>query len=352
MTIPPHLLHFLARVKDDPGPDEPRLAVADWLAAHGRDDAERDRAEFIRLQCRRARLAASHWDHRVVTALPEYKDALARETALRRAHLPSWAGEWGTALARPDCEEHWFHRGMLRPWLMGSRWLDDGLKDRTAWAWVDGLTLLSVTAEDVSRVAGSPLLREIDALHLGQDSWGDETACGDAGAAALAASPHLVRLRSLELSDTGIGPQGVRALADAPWVENLDRLEFSGFDCTTSNFIGDAGARALAESPRLTRLTSLSLITADVADRGAEALAASPYLSGLTHLGLCGNRIGPAGALALAASPHLGRLTHLALDLANQYSDPRRPGGDGTPAQDVERAKAALRERFGSAWVI
>src|SRR5947209_4631855 len=46
---------FLQDILAHPEDDAPRLIYADWLDEHG-GDGGRDRAAFIRLQCRRARL--------------------------------------------------------------------------------------------------------------------------------------------------------------------------------------------------------------------------------------------------------------------------------------------------------
>src|SRR5262245_20074727 len=45
---------FLADVLEHPDEDAPRLVYADWLDEHG-DEADRDRAELIRVQCQLAR---------------------------------------------------------------------------------------------------------------------------------------------------------------------------------------------------------------------------------------------------------------------------------------------------------
>jgi hypothetical protein len=69
--------------------------------------------------------------------------------------------------------------------------------------------------------------------------------------------------------------------------------------------LGDAGVEALAASPYLASLTTLDLSSIEIGDAGVQALAASPHLANLTELRLYNNRIGEAGARALAASPHL-----------------------------------------------
>jgi uncharacterized protein (TIGR02996 family) len=345
ITLPSKLLALLEAVKDHPDSDAHRLVLADWLEEHGRDDAERARADFTRLQCQRARLLAATWNHRILTAQPQYQDLVAQEASLRRAHLPSWLGVWHSWIVRPADEAEWFQRGMLRPWVKGVQWLEEVPDDSGAWAWVDGLVVLSLRAEDVLRLAASPALRRLNALDLGSD----DSPVGDAGARALASSPYLTRLTTLVLTDTGIGPAGARALAESPYLRQLTSLELLGFDWTTSNHVGDEGVRALAGSEHLARLTCLRLPENGITAEGARALAESPYLGGLTYLELSANPVGPEGARALASSCFLTRLTYLGLQLS---SSPFHSAGHGVQADadQLEDAREVLRKRFGKAW--
>src|SRR5262245_24225920 len=77
---------LLRAVCENPDDDLPRLVFADWLDENG-DEAARAWAEFIRLQCRAARL-------------PE--DSSARQhhesrAALLRKHGPDWRGDLPTS---------------------------------------------------------------------------------------------------------------------------------------------------------------------------------------------------------------------------------------------------------------
>jgi len=74
----------------------------------------------------------------------------------------------------------------------------------------------------------------------------------------LAASPHLVRLISLDLSDNKLGDEAVKALASSPHLRNL----------------------------RLLRLAKNEL-----GREAAEALVAAPALVGLAHLDFRGNKV-------------------------------------------------------------
>ena len=61
--------------------------------------------------------------------------------------------------------------------------------------------------------------------------------------------------------------------------------------------VGPAGASALAASPHLTRLKDLSLPGSTAGDDGAEAIAASPHLAALEHILLNHSGIGDRGAV-------------------------------------------------------
>ena len=69
-------------------------------------------------------------------------------------------------------------------------------------------------------------------------------------AAALAAVAPLQEVH-LDLSDNGIGEAGAQALASSPHLQHLTHLDLR------NNVIGDAGAQALAASPNLRHLTHL-----------------------------------------------------------------------------------------------
>src|SRR5687768_10033871 len=88
---------FLQDIVEHAGDDAPRLIYADWLEEHG----DPDRAELIRLQCRRAQLADN--------------DALAGPLAAQEAKLLSQHGQrWRAALpALPGITWGDFSRGFV-----------------------------------------------------------------------------------------------------------------------------------------------------------------------------------------------------------------------------------------------
>jgi Leucine-rich repeat (LRR) protein len=104
---------------------------------------------------------------------------------------------------------------------------------------------------------------------------------GPATARALAHSTITNTLRRLNLSLAHFGADGATALAAAPW-EGLESLDLYG------NGIGDQGAAAIAASNSLHRLRFLDLGDNTITDAGALALARSPHLEALTVVELGG----------------------------------------------------------------
>jgi uncharacterized protein (TIGR02996 family) len=70
---------FLDAIREQPDDDAPRLVYADWLEEHGQPQ----RAEFIRVQCERARLPEGS---------SRAYDLERREAALWAAHAAAWLG--------------------------------------------------------------------------------------------------------------------------------------------------------------------------------------------------------------------------------------------------------------------
>jgi uncharacterized protein (TIGR02996 family) len=334
---------LLATAKDHPAEDEPRLALADWLERHGGDDSERARGAIMRVQCRLSRLEPGD------PARAEWK---SREQGLLKDHLATWIEGLPPRVVDGRTEDRScaVERGFLRPCFGRELWVDGASVDAPIWEWVDGLVLVDPRVEEIQRLAASPLLAKMNHLGVGPAGWagwtGDE-ALGTVGARALASSPHLTRLVSLNLSDCVIGPDGAKALADSPGMRNLTSLDLSGWDCTPANLIRDEGASALADSPHLAQLTSLDLMENCITAEGAKALAASPHLTRLTALNLMGNPIGPEGARALATSPFLTGLKTLGLHLTSyRFHSLART----TDPRELEDAKILLQNRFGSGW--
>jgi uncharacterized protein (TIGR02996 family) len=272
---------LLRAVKEQPEDDLPRLVLADWLEEHG-DGA---RGEFVRVQCRMARLAADD---------PDLPAVQRRERELRARHAARWVGdlkrfthfstfERGLAFLQvsscnaflfPAARRRAAHRSPAYEWVSGLRfpWCQPGrairrfLKQPEAFA---GLTHLEMGFGETD-----------------PDSFAD-----------FLSLPHLGLLTHLDLSGSRVGDAGVTALARSPHLARLTTLGLDGND------VSDEGVRQLAASPYLGRLTSLSLNHNPIGDRGADLLAESPGLRGLRNLSLIqyhhDTRISPDGGMIL-----------------------------------------------------
>jgi hypothetical protein len=214
---------------------------------------------------------------------------------------------------------------------------------------VERAKLTKVSAQDLRKLATSPLLGSLASLFLYGEGWFDASA-----AEALAASPGLANLHTLELCH--LGPEAVVPLLSSPHLGRLRCLELLGNGLgdlhvlgllqemrhlaglaelrLTGNLITDKALQTLAVCPRLEGLRALRFQYNNLlGDEGVVALAGSPFLANLQTLELYDVRLGDAGARALLESPHLRRLTRVV-----GYEHSRRLG---------KGLKQALRERFG-----
>jgi uncharacterized protein (TIGR02996 family) len=330
---------FFRAIEADPADDTPRLVYADWLDEHARTDADRARAEFVRVQCELARDPDS----------PRRAELAARERELL-SFAPAWAGSWRTALVEPT-----YRRGFLDPVAVaGDAFANCAslLADLTP---LHHLRLVRVRGQ-MTPVVACPQLASVRRLSLCH-AW-----VRNVEITAFAASPHLGSLRSLDVSHNQVGitgatdlavarmpelreldvernplkDRGLLAVAQADWpkLESLDASECG---------LTDAGVIALAESPliprlvwlrlsrnagvttaawarlaqaplaRLERLELNSVVPDDAIDDAAEALAANPALANLRVLHLGAVTITDRGARAILDSPHLIRLADVRL---------------------------------------
>jgi uncharacterized protein (TIGR02996 family) len=355
------LMALLAGIRESPEDDAPRLVLADWLEEFGQTEADRSRAELIRVQC----LAAGQ-----TRDDPRRRQAEQRAEQLLQQHRRAWCGPFR------DDESVIFRRGLLEV-----DFYDDGepsaelLADEAAWAWVESSAFFTDQwGEGQLRFLASDRLRWLTRFGLGPNTCPAEAArllvtsghtsslrdlwiSGATFAAddlrALLASPHLgalerlslrgawrqqppwraaladarlpPRLTELTLDEGMLGEDGLLALARSPYLGQLTKLDLQG------NGMDAVAARALAQSPSLRRPLDLSVRGNPLGDEGLIAVlngrllphaipsvgvaarAVSPFVAGLENLDLANTQTGDEGAQALAASPHLGRLRCLVL---------------------------------------
>jgi uncharacterized protein (TIGR02996 family) len=150
------------------------------------------------------------------------------------------------------------------------------------------LTDLDVSGNELSDVSLRTLLDGPPATRLERLAL-QENRLGDAGTATLVNSPVFARMAKrdgvIDLRRVLMGPVGARALAESPMLASVESLDLEG------NVLGDAGLEALAASPHLRQLRVLSLRENRISDDGVRHLARSPLMATLRVLDLTGNLI-------------------------------------------------------------
>jgi uncharacterized protein (TIGR02996 family) len=255
---------LLAAIRARPDEDTPRLIYADWLD----ENKQPDRAEFIRVQCALARGN-------------EY-DADRVELQLREQQLltASRKSAWGELPVKP-VKEKTFARGFV-----------DSISAHAA-------TFLAGTGALFDAVP----VRELRPLKIGP-AWSQ-----------LLASPHLLRVRALDLHSSAISRKRAAELADSPNLAGLHELNLGA-----NGTFGADGLRAVLASPHLRELRTLHLNNCHLGNEALAAFVDCKSLPNLRHLNLSGNGIGPIGAAHLARAGWLAQLDRLEIE-SNPLTD-------------------------------
>ena len=132
-------------------------------------------------------------------------------------------------------------------------------------------------AEGYQTFATSRYVQQIEILSLGNT----EPTLGGVQALAGGSFP---KLRSLDLSDNGIGPKGIAQLVTAPWLHQLTNLSLQ------ANPVKNSGLKHLLQA-RLPNLVALNLRETQLSDEGLLSLADAPIASQLQQLNLYGSTI-------------------------------------------------------------
>jgi uncharacterized protein (TIGR02996 family) len=278
---------FIWAILDAPDDDTPRLVFADWLEDHG----EEAHAEFIRLQCR--------------LAVHPQEDDQWLAWKIREEEL--WAvlhPKWQSLGLKPGLALGCFRRGFVvsekATLLISEEETIRNADDR--WTFLLDVPYLETFCHVGPGFFASRQLARVVWLNCQRSGVRDESLT------PLATSPHLSRLRRLDLFRNHTGPAGASALAACPSLTGLVELFLD-----ENNHLGDAGVAILATAPLCRTLTTLTLFETGVRDAGVIALASSPYLGKLEVLRLHGNLVGAAGVNALANSTCLPSLRELTL---------------------------------------
>ncbi|HUR53327.1 MAG TPA: hypothetical protein VMZ71_04315, partial [Gemmataceae bacterium] len=137
---------------------------------------------------------------------------------------------------------------------------------------------------------------------------------GDAHARALAESPALANLTTLDLARTGVTAVGVAALVGSKHAANLKSLALAplyDYDEEHGTYFGSVGSRAdglavaqaFAASTTLASLEALDLTDRKLGNNGVAELAQARGLPNLRRLTLAGNVVTKKGMDVLAKTP-------------------------------------------------
>ena len=336
---------FFRAIEAQPDDDVPRLVYADWLDENADTDADRARAELIRVQC---------WEEREPPGARKVELA-GREGGLLVLYGKVWAEQLPGQKFHIEFR-NWialcgFRRGFIDPVTLLARDFAPNAERISELAPLFHLRLVRVPNE-MAAVAACPQLALVRQLTLTAGTVRNKEAT------ALAVSPHFDNLQRLDLTHNQIGIRGATdlATASAPALREL-RLErnpikdegllalaradwpaFEHLDATDCQL--RYAPAALADGPLVRKLVSLQLSRNPdvptsawvrlaaapwerlerldlsnplVTDAVADALAANPALAGLRVLHLGAATITARGARALLAAPHLRKLTRLRL---------------------------------------
>lgn len=384
-------LRLLEAIVAAPADDAPRLVYADWLQSRGDP-----RGELVLLQCQLAaapdddrrrnikiaenKLLAAHqaaWLQPLYDALPKPPPHVKYEFELVRGFVEEAKI---TVTCLPRLARLFEHAPLLRRLRITPAGFSDSLIQQPrlggalAAPELERLTALELSLPGggnavAEAVAAAATLRNLRELTIAASVWGEQVryfdakpedvVLDDAGAAALANSPHLAglehlildsnrlthagitsiahaawRLRSLDLGTNAIDAEGFAAALAGPALRGLEVLRLAGSVVAPRDLTAIAGGKLLSQLRELDLercslgapgtavlckhlalpLRRLRVERNSLGDAGALALAGCAALAGLTSLEAGHNRMGHKGAKALAESPHLAKLERLTLN--------------------------------------
>ncbi len=345
--------NFLRQIVENPDDDTPRLVYADWLEENG----ESERAEFIRVQCEKARLPRWHrqweWlDQREWTLLARYADEwraelpkipdvvwgefergfvqevrvvspkiLEREQETIQRAAPVRAAD----IMNPIAKEEW-ETAMPLPFIRALRLNDyyelEPMFHSPVVSTLEMLDLSSIPMEghEFAAMGSSKQLQRLSTLIL------DECYMGDGNLGPFAESEHFREVRRLSMKgnkygyheDARIRPADVRLLANSANLGKLESLDLTGNEVDVES-LGE-----LLDSPHLRNLQELIVAENRILSDGLASYSLNFFEGGLSQLAaeatmrlgrlsLANNPIGDAGALWLAACNFCEELVDLDL---------------------------------------
>jgi uncharacterized protein (TIGR02996 family) len=299
---------LLAAIVANPDDDAVRLVYADWLdeqeAPTARQrEAMRARAAFIRLEIEMAGMmtdndrAPNDWEQ------PRFRGVEAQAGELYNRFQRDWFGHLDQM-----AKERQTQRGFMDHIALPARMFIAHGEEIFRLAPTIRNVFIAPLGRNMPALAQCPALRHVRELVF------FETPFRAKEAEALAGSPYLGNLKSLEIpyTDTRIGPRGARALAQAQTLTALECLDLG------NHAIYDEGATALLRAGRFATLHELDLGNNGLTNVVADALAAADHLTQLRRLDLMRNYLSALGVeLLVLQARHLAALEHLNLSGSN-----------------------------------
>lgn len=299
---------LLRAVCENPDDDTPRLVFADWCEEHG----ERERAEFIRIQCELARGSVS--DSRAA-------DLRARESQL----LDEFATLWAEPL-RGLIHQFVFKRGFVERVEMSLEAPAEQIVRVFEVAPIRRVRDQNQFCDFSGVVDALPRMRQLTGLEFWWLYAFDDELLG-----RILTSEHLANLRTLILHHDRNGnladDEVLIAGLQSPYRSNMVELAINVDDQWRGP--SDRVIRAIAESRYLGRVTKLDLSNTRMTDETIDALAAAGFFRRVEQLDLARSQLYLSTWRRLLA--HLGeggaagRMTWLRLHdavVAERYGTP------------------------------
>jgi uncharacterized protein (TIGR02996 family) len=222
-------------VVDRPDDDAPRVRFAEFLDAQGDPYGA-----FIRAQLARTHALRHRSDEEA------HRFGEEARTIENEHRTPAWTNGVEKLVRLPR-----FIRGFVEKIVVDAQQYLDRADEIYRVAPIRHL-VLSEVGDLANAIARDPHLEQVVSLALGNSSG--KRPIEDAGIAAIAASPHLRKLKSLEVSHQGITRAGLEALCASKTLPSLIHANVAGnkFEDPVEDVAADwATGRLVAESARL-----------------------------------------------------------------------------------------------------
>lgn len=221
---------LLRAIGEHPEEDTPRLMYADWLEENG----QTERADFVRNQVELGRVGLDD---------PARRPLVVKNLYYLKNCVPEWKAEL-PKLSRIEWGD--FNRGLIEE--VQSNPTEEPVITHAATIFaVPGVHVLRIRwLVNGKRLASVPELARLRALSLVSANAGTESL------RELFASPYLGKLAVLDLHGNGAGDALVAEIADGRFPELVELW-------LGANNVGNGGAMALVHSPHLEKLRSLDL---------------------------------------------------------------------------------------------